>query len=223
MHSKTIKKNFSQKNKLIHNKYLKMEGYDFDGTLFKTNKLHIMSWNKALKYMHINLNIINLPNICGSNYLKIAHDIHKHLISHNIGSEISKEKFVESLCEAKARFILEATTKDIIIITKTINIILSKKTNAKIIISNNRFDFIIHCLKKKRLLKYFSYLICQDYAYCVKTREKIGTTGKIKPEIEAYCKASDYFKLPQIQIYYGNDETDQNFANRLKCKFVLID
>ncbi|PIZ88982.1 MAG: hypothetical protein COX90_01940 [Candidatus Nealsonbacteria bacterium CG_4_10_14_0_2_um_filter_38_17] len=203
--------------------YTQIEGYDFDGTLFKTGALHRMSWNRALKKLGIEFDVATLPSNSGLSFREAALNIYRYLIGVGIDITLTEDMFIRELCDAKEQFLKDVHERDIISIAKAINLARMDVANTKIIVTNDRLGFVLRCLEKKHLIEYFAYLICEDYAYSVKSREKVALVGKGKPFIDAYLEASDYFHLPHIQTYYGdNDVIDREFAQRLHCDFVLI-
>ncbi|MFH1207753.1 MAG: hypothetical protein V1668_04070 [Patescibacteria group bacterium] len=200
-----------------------LDGYDFDGTIFKTGQLHRMSWNVALDKLGIEFDVVNLPDNSGLTYKQAALNTYKYLISQGVEIMIPEDAFVKKLCSSKLEQMLTFTANDIIAIAKTVNRIREDRHTTKVIVTNNRLDFVLHCLQQKKLLEHFSYLFCEDYAYCVQTGERVVVVGKVKPWTDAYLEASTYYQLPSMQVYFGDDKKiDQEFSSKLRCKFELI-
>ncbi len=202
--------------------YQQAIGYDFDDTLFKTGKIHGLTWNTALANMGIQLDVNDMPTNSGFTFKEAASNIYSY-VSEKKATDLEKNMFVEMLIKHKKKALLNIPTKEIMSIGANINMIKYDESSTNIIITNNTLEFVLHILQKKELLDYFSFLVCNDLAMCVKTEEKIILTGSSKPSIEACMEAFNYFDIPMIKKYVGdNPIIDGDFANRMKCEFVLV-
>ena len=202
--------------------YKQVTGYDFDNTLFKTGEIHRKSWNKALLKLNIEFDVINLPGNSGLTFKEAAMNIFIHLSQkHKISLE--KNEFIKQLCDYKTQEMLKMNSVDFIPIAKVVNLIKYDVKNTNILITNNCLDFVLHVLETKNMLKYFSFLICNDYAMSVSAREKVYLSGGLKPSIDAYVEATEFFDIPILQMYVGDHKKiDAEFAKRIGCKFTLI-
>lgn len=199
------------------------EGFDFDNTLFKTSQLHRLSWNYALQQMGFtDIDVTAFPSNSGLTMKESAKRILAFLIEKSLGHELEENQFVKNLCTFKTEYFLREVHQ-VIPIAKGINLVKGINDNTKVIVSNNHLDVVLKVLKAHKLTRYFAYIVCADYAYCVKTRKKVSVTGKGKPFVEAYEEVSDYFGIPKMTIYVGDHkEIDGAFAEGLNAKFVLV-
>lgn len=185
--------------------------------------IHRKSWNHALKMLGYSLDVIEIPTNSGLTFKSAAENIYGYLNDKQIPVELGKGAFIKAMCFQKKEEMMRCSEDDMILIARTLNIIKADTANTKIIVSNNDLDFILHCLVKKHILMYFSYVFCPDYAYCMKSREKVAIRGNPKPSIDGFMEAATYFQLPVLQKFYGDhDVIDRQFAEKIGCEFVLI-
>jgi phosphoglycolate phosphatase-like HAD superfamily hydrolase len=202
--------------------YLQMSGYDFDDTIAKTGSLHRRAWNFALtELIGEEMDVKNFTNNSGKTFEEAAESLYLQLSEK---TKLSKEEFVKQLCDKKLQFMLDANYSKIPLIARTVNIVTEKSLrDQQIIVTNNKLAFVKDFLVKRNLLSCFSHLICQDRAFNVSTEEEIIICGDPKPSDAGYLEASQYFKLPAIVKYYGDNlHYDGKFASNLGAEFVHI-
>lgn len=199
------------------------EGYDFDNTLFKTSQLHRLSWNHALEQMGFtDIDVTTIPSNSGLTMKESAKRILFFLRENNLATDLEDNYFVKNLCNFKTEYFLREVHQ-VIPIAKGINLAKNINDNTKVIVSNNHLDIVLKVLKKYKLTRFFAYIVCADYAFCVKTRERVSISGRGKPSVEAYEEVSDYFGIPKMTIYVGDHkDIDGAFAEKLNAKFIFI-
>lgn len=204
--------------------YYELTGYDFDETIVKTGCVHKDCWEAALKRMGIDIDLGLLPNNSGLTFEQATFQIYDTLINlQRYEMHLCKKDFAKYLSKYKLEEMKRYDLSKISIIAKTINMIKNSHMNMQIVVSNNKLDFVRYVLEGKDLLKYFSFLICEDGAYAVNTQERIALRGQAKPSTEGFLEAAEYFRLPNMKTYIGDHiEIDRLFAEQLGCEFTMI-
>ncbi|NJL97200.1 HAD hydrolase-like protein [Candidatus Gracilibacteria bacterium] len=205
--------------------YTQVTGYDFDDTIAETGKLHGIGWNKALEQMgYPDLNVWDLPSNSGMTNFNAGLNIYHWIVGQNHSVNLEPNQFAKRLVELKVKAMMEYPLFEIPLIASTINEIRRNNlVDTQIIVTNNLLEFVKHFLEMRNLLRYFTFIICEDYALSVHSGEKVRLKGCAKPSIDAYKEASEFFSIPSLETFYGDkQETDGEFARKLGCKFIYL-